>query len=545
MLIFLKNNKSYYIYILFFILFVAGFNIYKDYGISIDEDNTRINGFVGLRYIYDTFGFKYDGILNNFPKINDFPEKGIGYIFDVPTAFIEYRFNIGDSRDYFLLRHLINFLYFFIGAIFFYLILKNRYKSTVLPFIGVLFFVLSPRIFAHSFFNNKDIIFLSLFLIATFFVIKTLKNPSLINSTSASLFIGLATGMRIFGIFLGIILFFFLVIKFLRNEKKKKTIRAILCVLISVPIFTVLFYPFLWSNPISNFLFIFDRLSNFDIDLYNFYSGMYIKAKNIPWDYSLLWIYATTPIIYLIFFTLGFTLMVIRIFFRLMNIQDKKIYNDLWRGDNEMIDLVFFSIIFFPIFFIIIINATLYGGLRHLFFIYPFVLIISIYGINLFRIKYLRRSANFFYIFIFLSMAPTVNWMIKNHPNQHVYFNIFFKKNFDKLFELDYWGVSINQHLNYINKTHKGNYKITNFGNMDLILNRNFLKKDKRSKMIITDDIFESDYVISNNIFWNGRILKNSYLLKNNFRKIHEVIVDEKTISSVYINKFKKNLPLK
>ena len=39
--------------------------------------------------------------------------------------------------------------------------------------------------------------------------------------------------------------------------------------------------------------------------------------------------------------------------------------------------------------------------------------------------------------FIFLT-----NWMIKNHPNQEVYFNFIFKKNYNKKYDMDYWGAS-------------------------------------------------------------------------------------------------------
>ena len=101
MLSFFKINKINYTYIFFILFFIVGFNIYKDYGISIDEDNTRINGFVGLKYIFDIFNYDYNSRLNAFPSISEFPEKGIGYVFDVPAALIEYIFEINDPRSFF------------------------------------------------------------------------------------------------------------------------------------------------------------------------------------------------------------------------------------------------------------------------------------------------------------------------------------------------------------------------------------------------------------------------------------------------------------
>jgi len=536
---FSKSNNNYTSYVFFLLFFIVGFNVYKDYGISIDEDNTRINGFVGLKYLFEIFNYDYKSSLNLFPDINEFPEKGIGYVFDVPAALLEYILGTSDPRSFFLLRHLLNFTYFFIGVIFFFLLLKNRFKSTNLALLGTLFLIISPRIFANAFYNNKDIIFLSLFIIASYYSVKTLQNLTYVDSILASIFIGLATGMRILGVFLALLLLFFLIIKYLRNEKRKKIILKIfLSLLILIPGSIISFYPFLWSNPLSNFLFIFERLSNFEWGGYNFYLGNYIKAQNVPWHYSIVWIYATTPLLYLIFFTFGFVLIIKRIFFRLINIEEQKKYNDLWRGDKEMCDLFFFSIVFFPILLIILINSTLYSGWRHLYFVYPYIIIIAIYGLNYFNNKFFKKIYSKLYILILISFIINISWMYKNHPNQNLYFNYFFKNSFDNLFDLDYWGLSINQNLNFINKNYDGKYKISSIGNMDLELNKKFLEKKDRNRVTIVDKIEDANFIIVNKYYWDGNKSKNENLLNNGLEKIYEVLINEKTISSVYKNPF-------
>ena len=53
-----KNNKlqQKLILIIFFtILFAVGSSIYQNYGISLDEEETRKHGFMSLRYIYEIF----------------------------------------------------------------------------------------------------------------------------------------------------------------------------------------------------------------------------------------------------------------------------------------------------------------------------------------------------------------------------------------------------------------------------------------------------------------------------------------------------------
>ena len=75
--------------------------------------------------------------------------------------------------------------------------------------IGSLSLILSPRIFAESFYNPKDIIFMSLFIIATLFSIKFLRDKNNSSIILAAFFTSLAVGVRIVGIYLPLITLFF------------------------------------------------------------------------------------------------------------------------------------------------------------------------------------------------------------------------------------------------------------------------------------------------------------------------------------------------
>lgn len=51
----IKNSNIFATLSFFIILFFIGIFIYADYGLGVDEDNSRVNGFVSLRYIYEIF----------------------------------------------------------------------------------------------------------------------------------------------------------------------------------------------------------------------------------------------------------------------------------------------------------------------------------------------------------------------------------------------------------------------------------------------------------------------------------------------------------
>ena len=51
MSMFINSNKNLFIILFFSIFFLIGVFVFSDYGLSIDEDNTRILGFISLENI--------------------------------------------------------------------------------------------------------------------------------------------------------------------------------------------------------------------------------------------------------------------------------------------------------------------------------------------------------------------------------------------------------------------------------------------------------------------------------------------------------------
>ena len=77
--------------IFFFVtLFIIGISIFSHYGISIDEDNSRINGLVSLNYIVELFNIEiFDKLKTlSLPQIHEYSEQGNGVIFDLPLSII-------------------------------------------------------------------------------------------------------------------------------------------------------------------------------------------------------------------------------------------------------------------------------------------------------------------------------------------------------------------------------------------------------------------------------------------------------------------------
>jgi len=541
---FLKLNKNIHILAFFLTFFLIGFFIFSDYGISIDEDKTRLNGFISLEYIFKIF------IPNQVAEINKMIAGEIntnygmmittdvvtsGIVFDLPLALLELIFQVDDSREYFLLRHFSNFLIFFVSVYFFFKLVKNRFNSWVLGIIGTLFLIISPRIFADSFYNNKDIVFMSLFIINLFTATKFLEKKNFKYAILFALTSALTINVRIFGLILPVLVFFIYFINIFRKENnEKKIIKPLILFLILTLFFTILFWPYLWESPIKNFVYAIKALTDHSPHMYTFYLGEYFLRVHTPWHYHLVWIFSTTPFFYIILFFIGFIFITQRTTKRLLKIEKNDSYDDLWRGNKELQDLLFLLTFLIPIIVAVNFRSISYDGWRHLYFIYPSFLLISLLGLHLIKIIFFKKISNYLHILTIVLIIPTAFWMYKNHPYQYVYFNFLVGKNFNEKFEMDYYGVSNKDALEYIIEKEDDKIKIYNLNTTDLYLSTKILKEESRENINIVHNINNADYITNNYTDWRGETRPTKFMVPKNFKIMYEIRVDDIAINTIY-----------
>ena len=532
--IFFKNiliSKKFTL-LFFTIYFTLGVLVFSDYGISFDETANRDMGFLALNDLRSLFNLDIYSGFEHSDKSYVNSTKQYGVIFDLPLAFLEKLFSINLSRNYFLLRHFAVFIVFFSSSIFFYLLIKKRFNKN-LAFIGVLFLILSPRIFAESFYNMKDIIFLSFFNISLYFGFEFLDKITYKKSLIAAFACSLAINSRIIGVIVPFVITIFIFLILIENKDNfKKNYLKLVVFLLSLSCFTIVLWPYLWNDPFVNFISAFETMASYPMRLSVFYFGNYISSLTLPWHYSIVWILVTTPVLYIFLFTFGSAAILLNISKGFLELSESNNRYDPWVGNAERMDAIMFMIIYFTIFLVIILNATLYGGWRHLYFIYPCFIYISIKGIN-FISKYLHFK--YLLILLFFSMFQTSFWMIKNHPYQFVYFNYFAGKDIANKFELDYWGTSNMNVLSYIlNNESKDVFNIYVFSVSPYIYNTYMLSENNKKRINFVDTIEKADYLITNHYYQKG----NPTIIKKELNKKYDLIkefkVDNLTINSIY-----------
>lgn len=535
------KSKNLFITSVFFIFFITGSQIYGDYGFYIDEKFHRANGFYWLNYLANYFGLENLSQISNskleeirgftLPSISDWNAYGI--IFDLPAAFLEIIFKINDPFTYYQLRHFLVFLLFFVSSIFFYKILINRFRNKLVSALGLILFILTPRIFGDSFYNNKDIVFLSFYTISIFFYFKLLDFQSYKNIFLFSFFSALSTSLRFAGIFLPISLVLFLFIDKLskRNDINFKTIFFSI-----ILFFLILFltWPYLWNNFLGGIL------SSFDLDMswsgkVNFL-GKYYISSHLPYYYLLFWIVISTPIIHLLLFILGFLYSLKRLIFRYFSIKVFSIHNDLWRSTNEKKDvLIFINLVFF-ICILSLLNVNLYNGWRLGYFLYIFIIYFSVYGIYLLVLKF-KKKIKIILVVSFLSIFFLIYRINLYHPYQSLYFNLAVPKSIKDNVDIDYFGLSgfhflkdlINNEKNFpVNVAVNSWYPLWRM--TELLSSQN----KKKIKVFTHDKKFEVDYLYSNRIYDVDNRFYKKYDIPENFRKFKEFKIDDIVIYEVY-----------
>ena len=312
------------------------------------------------------------------------------------------------------------------------------------------------RIFGDSFFNNKDIIFLSLITISLYYSLKLLSDFRSKNILLFSIFSALASAARIVGIFLPLSIISVLVFENLGKKFKKEFLLKIFSLIFLYIFFLIIFWPYLWESPFENFIRSFSVFSNYVVNIEFLYSGDYISSKSLPYSYILKWIFISTPIIILIFFVIGYLVGIKKIISRTLNIEK---YDNPWSGDAEKKDFYMFVNFSLIVIYLIFSNVVLYNGWRQIYFLHIFIVYSSVYGLVYFDQysslpqKFRNITKTICFLFVFMIYAE----IYKSHPFQSLFFNNLAPKETHKSYEIDYWGLAGKKFLESIISLEKGN----------------------------------------------------------------------------------------
>ena len=387
-----------------------------------------------------------------------------GVAFEMPLLLIERSLGLQDSRHIYLMRHMLSHLFFIAGGFACGMLAYRMLGSRWVALLAMMMFLLHPRLYAHSFFNSKDIPFAALLLIALYLTHRAFRKDTGGAFLLCGIGVGLAINLRPFGLTL---LPMILAMRGLDLWQAGRESRG--HILASAGIFAgaalaivYIAHPYYWENPLR-FVEGLSVLSQHPIIAANLFMGEIYRSDAVPWNYIPMWFAITAPPVALALGAVGCAAA-------------------CWQGVSRPLAalrcretrfrIMLLGCVVLPVAVVIALQSNIYNGWRQMYFLWgPFCLLaaVGLHCIANIRIRGgawkvgarlpgwvrgggLRRGLA--YGVAGVGLITTLAAMVALHPHQQVYFNALVDTKtpgaLGKRYDMDYWEMAQRQSLEYL-----------------------------------------------------------------------------------------------
>ena len=432
---------------------IAGLVIVDDYGVSLDTDGQRRVAINTLN-LYDNLGWL---------QVDADAVRFYGAAFELPLFLLTERvLGLEDPRHVYLTRHVLTHLFFLLGGFCCYLLAFRLSGDRLIALLVMLLFLLSPRLYAHSFFNSKDAVFASAFVMALLVVSRAFDKDSVGAYRWCGAATGLLVNLRIMGVALFTVVLVFRAWVWFRAGGAARRRVAATAGAFALWGVVVLFIslPYLWGDPAG-------RLSEYwralaDHPSYHghqLFRGQAFSGAALPWDYVLHWFVISQPPVTLLLGLLGLGALglaaggVVR---RGAGAGP----GAAWGGVAELrFGVLLATCLVLPLLAFVLLRPNTLNSWRHFYFLHgPFCLLATFALMGLRQLP-ARRGAKGWLggaacALTAVGLGVTAFEMAQIHPNQHLYFNFLAdRKTPERLrsrYTTDYYFMAIRQGYEHI-----------------------------------------------------------------------------------------------
>ncbi len=509
-------------------------------GISGDEQTYHFPHGKNVYNYYKTFGkdttcLHYDNsVLHMY-----------GPVFDLATVAAIHLFN---AKDEYRVRHILNSVVGW-SALLCVGLIAAMLAGWEAGILALLFMFLSPRFLGHSFNNPKDIPFMAAYIFTIYSIIRYLKHYPAHKMKYAwpiALGIGLTIGVRVGGILLAIYFLFFTGMHYLftrpvkewfsRPNLQKLGVSLLFALGISLAgyLIGILLWPYAHRAPVAKTIEAMKYMEQYATSLRQIFEGKVIWSDKVPAYYLPKYILMTIP---------EFIIGGLIAFFVLIR--------KLRKSDTTWYFILLFVSIF-PVFYIILKESNVYGGWRHVSFIYPGLVALSAVGIitliNYIQIRYLKWTV--VGVVAVLAFLP-LRHIIANHPLEYIYYNQLsggVKKAYGK-YEMDYFYHSLRPGSDWLIENKLKNLPAGSGKKIIVATNHSAITKYYFRNLEDKVKIVYIRYYERGNSDWDYAVLANSYITPFQLKRrlwppantIHTIDVDGKPACAVLERKDKSD----
>ena len=430
---------------------IAGLAIGDDYGVPPYAGGQR---FVAI----DTLNYVLHG---DQTLLQIAADRFYGTAFELSLFLLERVVGLEDPHYVYLARHVLTHLFFLLGGFCCYLLARRLAGDRLAALLVMLLFLLSPRLYAHSFFNSKDAVFASAFVMALLFVSRAFDRDSLGTYRWCGAAVGLLAHLRIMGVVLFALVLVFRAWAWFRAEGDAARRRVV----VTAGVFAlwgglVLFIclPYLWGDLIGRLSEYWTVLADHPVVFYELFRGQVFFSAALPWDYVLHWFAISQPPVTLLLGLLGLVALglaaggVVR--------RGAGAGPGRGLGAAELRFGVLLATCFaLPLVAFVLLRPNAYQGWRHFYFLHgPFCLLatFALMGLRQLPARGVRKEwvGGAARALTAAGLCVVAVQMARLHPNQYLYFNFFVdRKTPERLserYETDYWNMMLRQGYEHI-----------------------------------------------------------------------------------------------
>ena len=393
-----------------------------DFGVTWDEKDRHRNGELVWRF------------LRGLRARSEFAETG-GHLypgmFDTICAALE----TWIPWNRYVVRHAVNAVFGWVGVVYCGR-LAGRLFGPWAGVLGMALLALTPRYFADSMNNPKDLPFAAMSVVALYYIsTMSPRWPFVTTGTAVKIAIALALALniRVGGLvylgYFGMLAGAYVIASRLTDPRKLATLALrLLAVAAATLLLGTVFWPWAGGSP---FIRPFQALlgaANYPWDGNVLFRGFEYGATELPWYYAPWWFMISLPPVVLAGLALSLIFVPGRV----------EVFK---RGALWFVAL-------FPIATGIAMQSTLYDGVRHLQFVTPPLVVLAAGGwISALAAAATVRTQRIAAAALAAGIGTVLVFHLRAHPNQGVYFNALVggPRGAFKNYDMDYWGNCVLQ----------------------------------------------------------------------------------------------------
>ncbi|MBL8020419.1 MAG: glycosyltransferase family 39 protein, partial [Leptospirales bacterium] len=282
------------------VYFLIGIAIFRDVGLSMDEPFERDIGMSNVKFLLHKLNlhrFLCDGICEAdlVVDLDYLPDRIYGSWFQIVSIALE-AITGASGMEIFHIRHLLLFYVGTVGLVFLYRTIAMLYKNEWIALAVALLFAIQPRFFGESFYNSKDMLLVAITHIAFYYLLRFLRRPWRRGFfITAGVLTGLTIATRVTAIMMFTGVLILLLVDLTIARRRRRVLIGIGGYVLASAFFSVLFWPYLWKQPVAHFFESVAGMSRYPLHTQVLLNGQILNSANLPWDYVLQWILVTVP----------------------------------------------------------------------------------------------------------------------------------------------------------------------------------------------------------------------------------------------------------